>query len=205
MSELKKRKEKEKISTSALVLMIGLMIIAVPVIVFGLMLIIPATQTGTPRDGNRFANDLSNAITENDVNTINNDLKSLSNVDKVEVILSEGQLKIYIDAADSLGSDAVDSLLMDAYGRVTAKLPVAKYFTKGTEKMYDLNIGVYTTVEESANRQFKLLHKNAAEETYGIDDLAHAKDPNLVAELHGETPVNTDPLPEPEEGTYEEQ
>ncbi|MBR3005371.1 MAG: hypothetical protein IKH68_01815, partial [Erysipelotrichaceae bacterium] len=37
-------------------------------------------------------------------------------------------------------------------------------------------------------RQYKLLHKNSAEETYGIDDLAHPKDPALAAELEGLTP-----------------
>lgn len=199
MSEIKKetKKEKKKMSTSALVLMVGLIIIAIPCIVFGLMLLIPAMQTGTPRDGNRFANDLSVTISKDQVSSLKTELQSISDVENVDVICMEGQLRIYIDVKDSLDSAGVDRVLNDAYNKVNTKLPVSKYFTMtSNEKMYDLNINVFTTSENTANREWKLLHKNSAEEQYGIDDVAHPKDPKLVAELHGETveaaPATTD-------------
>nr|MCR4856071.1 hypothetical protein [Erysipelotrichaceae bacterium] len=89
----------------------------------------------------------------------------------------------------------VDSILTSAYNSVNSITPITTYFTATeSKKMYDLQINVYTTAEASEigsanSRQYKLLHKNSAEETYGIDDLAHPKDASLAAELEGITPV----------------
>lgn len=189
MSEIKEtKKAKKKMSKSAIVLMVGLIIIAIPCIVFGLMLLIPALQTGTPRDGNRFTNDLNPVITTDAANSLKSELSAMSDVEDVDVILMEGQLRVYIDVKDSLSSADVDRVLNDAYNKVNSKLPVSTYFTRNAnEKMYDLNINVYTTMDDTPSREWKLLHKNSAEDQYGIDDVAHPKDEKLVAELHGET------------------
>lgn len=189
MSEIKEtKKAKKKMSKSAIVLMVGLIIIAIPCIVFGLMLLIPALQTGTPRDGNRFANDLNPVISTDATNSLKSELSAMSDVENVDVILMEGQLRVYIDVKDSLSSADVDRVLNDAYNKVNSKLPVSTYFTRNAnEKMYDLNINVYTTMDDTPSREWKLLHKNSAEDQYGIDDVAHPKDEKLVAELHGET------------------
>ena len=102
-------------------------------------------------------------------------------------------MRIFIDTADTLSEEQVDSIVTSAYNAVNGELPISKYFTATeSKKMYDLQINVYTTAEASPigtdGRQYKLLHKNSAEETYGIDDLAHPKDPALAAELEGLTP-----------------
>ena len=205
-TETKTKKTKKKMSASALVLMVGLIIIAIPCIVFGLMLLIPAMQTGSPRDGNRFANDLSTAITNDQVSSLKSELSSMSDAEDVDVILMEGQLRIYVDVKDSLDSAGVDRVLEDTYNKVNAKLPVSKYFTKtGNEKMYDLNINVYTSSEDKPNREWKLLHKNSSEAQYGIDDIAHPKDEKLVAELRGElAPSSEEPAADTAEGTTTE-
>ena len=187
-------REKKRMSRSALVLIIGIMIIAIPVLIFAGILGISALQTGTPRIGSRFDGDLQPAITDKDVSDLKSELSAIGSVENVEVILSQGQLKIFIDTSDSLSEEQVDSILMSAYNKVNAKLPIGTYFTgDDTKKMYDLQINVYTTATASAigddnGRQYKLLHKNSTEETYGIDDMAHPKDPALAAELEGLTP-----------------
>ncbi|MDO4198567.1 MAG: hypothetical protein Q4D13_06240 [Erysipelotrichaceae bacterium] len=203
MSETKTKttKEKKKLSTPAIVLLVGLMIIAIPCIVFGLMLLIPAMQTGTPRDGNRFTNDFTAEITKEQVSSLQSSLSSISNVENVDVILSEGQLKIYIDVTDTASEETVDSIIDNAYNKVNSALPVSKYFTRtDTQKNYDLNISVYTTLEESETRQYKLLHKNSSEDTFGVDDLAHPKDQNLVNDLYGITDT-TDETADPNADT----
>ena len=138
-------------------------------------------------------------------------LGQLSSVEELEVVLSEGQLRIFIDTVDSLSEEQVDSLLTAAYNTVNSELPISRYFTKTeSKKMYDLQINVYTSAEaseigSSSTRQYKLLHKNSAEETYGIDDLAHPKDPSLAAELEGLTPGGeSDAGEEAEEESTEE-
>lgn len=181
-----KVKQKKKISKSALVLIIGLVIIAIPCLVFVGILGISALQTGTPREGSRFDGDLVNEITSSDVDDIEADLNTISSIESIEVILAQGQLKIYIDTDDSLNEKQVDKIVNEAYNIVTSKLPINTYFTKtDSAKMYDLQINVYTTAEDSENRQYKYLHKNSAEESFAIDDMAHPKDAKLKAELEG--------------------
>ncbi len=202
MSEVKEKpvKAKKKLSRSALVLIFGLIIIAVPVIIFLSILGISAMQTGSPREGSRFDGDLDPTITSADVDALKGDIEGLGSFEAVDVILSQGQLKIFIDTPDSYTEQQVDSLLTAAYNKVNSRLPISKYFTATeSKKMYDLQINVFTTAEaseiEAANsRQYKLLHKNSAEETYGIDDMAHPKNAQLAAELEGriETPTGSD-------------
>ena len=198
MSEIKKEKsvkQKKKLSRSAIVLIVGLIIIAIPVLIFLGILGISALNTGSPRNGSRFDGDLDPAITQEHVSELKSEIEALGNIDSVEVICSEGQLKIYIDTNDSLSEAQVDSILTNAYTKVNSKLPITTYFTSSSnKKMYDLQINVYTSPEASdigsANpRQYKLLHKNSYEETYEIDNLAQPKDPTLAAELEGLTPT----------------
>jgi len=182
-----KIKRNKKLSKSGLIVIIGIIIIAIPCLVFVGILGISALQTGSPREGDRFDDDLVNEISKSDCDDLQSELTSISGVEEVTVKVSEGQLKVFIDVSDSYTSEQVDQVISSAYSKVTSKLPIATYFTKtDSAKMYDLQINVYTTVEQSASRQYKLLHKNAAEETFQIDDLAHPKDEALVAELNGE-------------------
>lgn len=197
--KVKTEKKKKKLSKSGLIIIIGVSIILIPCIVFAAILGISALQTSTPREGSRFDNDLVNEITSDDVTSLEAVLGSIGNVESLVVKVSEGQLKIYIDTTDTLTEEQVDQIVSDAYSKVTSKLPIATYFTKtDSAKMYDLQINVYTTAEASENRQYKFLHKNSAEENFEIDDLAHPKDPKLVAELEG-TNENETPSGEGEE------
>lgn len=181
-----KIKKKKKLSKSGLIVLIGIIIIAIPCLVFASILGISALQTGSPRDGKRFKDDLVNEITKQDCSDIQADLSGIAGVESVEVKVSEGQFKVFIDTDDSLSEAQIDTIVSDAYSKVTSKLPIASYFTRTqSAKMYDLQINVYTTAEASGNRQYKLLHKNSAEETFQIDDLAHPKDAQLVKELEG--------------------
>jgi len=186
MSEIK---EKKKLSTAALVLIIGIVIIAIPCLVFAGILGISALQTGSPRQGSRFDNDLTVQITDADVATIKSDLEAIGNVETVEVSCGQGQLKVFIDTNDNLTEADVDNIMTEAYNKVTSKLPIGTYFTKtDSAKMYDLQINVYTTAEASEigatnPRQYKLLHKNSAEEAYQIDNLAQPKNEDIAREL----------------------
>lgn len=199
MSEIKVEKKK-KISKSAIVLIIGIIIIAIPCIIFAAILGIAALQTGTPREGSRFENDLVYEITEENVTNIQTSLNSISGIENLEVKVSEGQLKIFIDVKDNTSSEQIDEICINAYDKVAKELPISTYFTKtASNKMYDLDIHVYTVVSNDANREYKILHKNSAEEEYKIDDVAHPKDPELVKELLNEEEPEEDTDEQPEE------
>ena len=67
---MSEKKERKRLSRSALVLIIGLIIIAIPVCIFAGILGISALQTNTPREGSRFENDLDPAITAEQISTL---------------------------------------------------------------------------------------------------------------------------------------
>ena len=198
--EPKKRtkREKKKLSRSALVLIISILIIAVPVIIFLAILGISALQTGTPREGSRFDNDLKPTITSSMVDSLESDLKTISSVEDVEVVLSQGQLRIYIDTVDSLSDEQFDSIVTSAYGKVNSAIPVSTYFTStDSSKMYDLAINVYTKLQASdleadSSRKYKLLHKNSTEQNYEIEDLANPRNKELATQLQGNNEITTE-------------
>lgn len=189
MSEI--LKPKKKLSKSALILIIGIIIIAIPCLVFAGILGISWLQKGTPREGSRFKDDLIVEISKSDVNDIETDLATLPSIDSIEVTCEQGQLKVFIDTNDSLSEADVDNIMTQAYNKITAKLPIDKYFTKtDAARNYDLQINVYTTIEASEigssnPRQYKLLHKNSAEDAYQIDNLAKPKNEDIARELEG--------------------
>ena len=186
-------KTKKKLSKPALILVIGIVIIAIPCLVFAGILGISWLQKGTPRNGSRFKDDLVVEISKSDVKDIEADLATLPNIDSVEVSCDQGQLKVFIDINDSLSETDVDSIMTQAYNKITAKLPIDTYFTKtDAARNYDLQINVYTSIEASEigasnPRQYKLLHKNSSQESYQIDDLAKPKNEELARELEGLT------------------
>lgn len=198
------KKERKKLSRSALVLIVSILIIAIPVIIFLAILGISALQTGTPREGSRFDNDLQPEITSSMVETLKTDLQSLSSVEEVDVVLSQGQLRIYIDTDDNMSDEQFDSLITSAYSKLNSALPVDTYFTAtDTSKMYDLAINVYTKLQASdldadSSRKYKLLHKNSTEQNYMIDDLANPKNAQLAAQLQGSNEINPEETEESE-------
>ena len=201
MSEVNKTKvtrQKKRLSKSALVLIIGILIIAIPIAIFLAILGISALQTGSPRLGSRFNNDLNPEISNSQVEALTSELKAMSSVEEVEVILAQGQLRIFVDTDDNMSDEQFDSLLTSVYSKVNSSLPIDTYFTAtDTEKMYDLAINVYTKAQASdldadSSRKYKLLHKNSKEDTYQIDDLANPKNPELAAQLQGNNEINTE-------------
>ena len=198
VNQTKVKRQKKRLSKSALVLIIGILIIAIPIAIFLAILGISALQTGSPRLGSRFNNDLNPEISNSQVEALASELKAMSSVEEVEVILAQGQLRIFVDTDDNMSDEQFDSLLTSVYSKVNSSLPIDTYFTAtDTEKMYDLAINVYTKAKASdldadSSRKYKLLHKNSKEDTYQIDDLAHPKNPELAAQLQGNNEIETE-------------
>ena len=198
VNQTKVKRQKKRLSKSALVLIIGILIIAIPIAIFLAILGISALQTGSPRLGSRFNNDLNPEISNSQVEALTSELKAMSSVEEVEVILAQGQLRIFVDTDDNMSDEQFDSLVTSVYSKVNSSLPIDTYFTAtDTEKMYDLAINVYTKAQASdldsdSSRKYKLLHKNSKEDTYQIDDLAHPKNPELAAQLQGNNEIETE-------------
>lgn len=192
MSEVKTvRKKKKKLSTSALVLIIACIIIAIPFIVFLVIILSASFKTGTPIFGERFTNDLNPAISSSHIEAIEKDVKSISGVDDCEVVLISAQFRVNIDTKDSATDDEIKDITISAYEAVNKELPVNTYFkmSSGGERMYDLAINAYNYVpsnSEDAGWISYVLTKNSKMDDYSVQSLSSPINPELAKELRGE-------------------
>lgn len=186
MSE--KKKKNKKLSKSAMILIIGICIIVIPLTIYGGILISAAMQTGTPIFGDRYKGDLEPAITDEDLSAVETTISSISGVEKVDAVLTSGQLRINVDTNDSLTDEEIEKMVDDVYEKVSSKLSINTYFTSTKDKkMYDLAINVYNKIDaEDESMIYYVLTKNAMMEEPEIQCVSVALDEDLAAELRGE-------------------
>ena len=191
------KKKRKKISTSALVLIIACIIIAIPVIIFAVIIISAAVGNGKPVFGERFKNDLNPAISESQISSVENSIKSISGVEDCEVVMTTAQFRVNIDTSDSYRDDDIKEIIESAYSKVNSELPVNTYFTMSSDgqRMYDLAISAYNYIpssNEDANWVCYVLTKNSKMDEYDVQSLSSAKNPDLAKELRGETTPEVD-------------
>ena len=189
MSEIKKQKQnKRKMSKSATMLVIGLLVIFIPCAIYAGILISAALQTGSPILGERFDGDLDPAITKNDISSIETKLSSIDGVEEVKVVLLSGQMRVNVNVDDALTNEQIEVIIDEAYEGVTSVLSIDKYFTSNNGKrMYDLAINVYNLVDlEDDSMVYYILTKNAMMEEKTIQLVSEPLNPDLAADLRGE-------------------
>lgn len=191
------KKKKKRLSTSALVLIIACIIIAIPVIILATIIITAAIGNGKPVFGERFKNDLNPAISESQIKSVENSVRSISGVEDCEVIMTTAQFRVNIDTSDSYRDDDIKEIVESAYNKVNSELPVNTYFTMSSDgqRMYDLAINAYNYIpssNEDANWVSYVLTKNSKMDEYEVQSLSSAKNPDLAKELRGETTPEVD-------------
>ena len=189
----KKNKDKKKLSKGAIVLIIGLVIIATPCLVFGWILLSAYLQTGKPVIGSRFDNDLNPSITSAQTSIIESSVSGLAGVEKCTVEMKSAQYRVNVDTSDSLSSEQIKDLVVNVYNTVNSTLPVGTYFTAtDTMKMYDLSINVYNFINaENENMIYYILTKNSKMPAYTIQCVSEPLNEDLAKELRGETDIET--------------
>lgn len=207
MSETKtKTTKKRKLSKAAIILILGLLIILIPLGVFGSVLLHSWITNNNPVIGDRFANDLDPAITNDNMNSIKSQISSISGVEKVDIVMTTSQMRVNIDTADNLSQEQISNIAQDAYQKVNGVTPVATYFTSTNEKkMYDLAINVYNYIKEDDETMiYVLLTKNSKMEKPETQVVSEPVNAELAYELThvGEVPETT---PETTEETTEEE
>ena len=183
--------KKTKLSKPALILIIGLIIIAIPCFIFGGILISSALQSGTPVIGTRFDNDLETKISNDDITKIKDSLENLAGVESVTVDgTTTGQCIVLLDVVDSYSEEEASKVADDAYKKVLEVLPVGTYFTAtDTNKNYDLSIHVYNRLEkgdDEASWSYVILTKNSKMELPDTQIVSAPLDEHLAKELRGE-------------------
>ena len=188
MSKKETKEKKKGMSRSALVLIIGLVIILIPCCVFGGILLKSYLDSKNPVIADRFEGDLDPAITEEDIEKVRSSVSSMSGVESVEVNLTTAQFRVNVDTKDDITKEEAEALTNDVYNKVNAILPVTRYFTATeTMKMYDLSISVYNKVGNDDGKMiYYLLTKNSKMEAPSVQLVSEPLDEELAKELRGE-------------------
>lgn len=145
------QKPKKKLSKSAIVLIVSCVIIAIPVIVFLVIIISASINTGKPIIGNRFDNDLTPSISSSQVKDVEESIKSLSGVEDCEAVLKTANFRVNVDGNDNMSEEEAIALAKEVYSKVDEILPVSTYFKMSSdgEKMYDLSVTVYNYIPDT--------------------------------------------------------
>lgn len=196
-------KQKKKLSKGGIVLLVGIIVILIPLLIFGGILLSAALETGKPVEGSRFTNDLNPAISNSQTSSLESSIKAISGVEDCEIVLKSAQYRINVDATDSLSDSQVKELAVNVYNTVNSTLPVSTYFTAtDSMKMYDLAVNVYTQLEEP--HIYYLLTKNSNMSEYSLQCVSSAVDEDLASELRGENVTDSTDENVDEESTTEE-
>jgi len=194
------KKNKKFLSRPAIVLLIGLLIIIVPLAVFGGILWDAQRNSSNPELGDRFENDLDPAITDEDISKLETVISSMSNVENVEINMTTAQLRINVDTTDSLDQESILAMVNEIYEKVNSYLPISKYFTStDTMRMYDLSINVYNKISDDDSMIYYILTKNAMMDSAETQLVSEPINADLANELtHSEELYGTDPSASPE-------
>lgn len=159
--------------------------VIIPCAVFLIVLITASINSNTVVTGKRYRNDLNPKITNDDISTLYSQITSISGVEGAEVNLKTSQLRILIDANDSINAEDADRIAQEAYNCVNSTISIVTYFTRNNqgEKMYDLEITIYNNLSKNDDLLIYSLVKNSKMDKYQTSISSEAKDEDLVKSI----------------------
>lgn len=182
---VKKRKHR-RLSVASIVLIVGIVVIMIPVFIFGYLLYGATMGTGKPLFGSRFTNDLNPPITAAQVTSVQTAIKELPGVEADTVNLKSATLRISVDTIDTLDEAGVKALTTKIYETIETVVPVATYFiADDAKKMYDLEISVYNLKDgkDKPNYFYFIITKNAKMLKWEIQEVSIPLNPALAQQL----------------------
>lgn len=166
-----------------------LIIIAIPVVIVVYVLLTSMGGQGEPVVGNRFnGEDLNPSITEEAMNSIQEQASGIGGVEEVTINLKSATLRVHLNMDDSYTQDQIQAASDQVYEIVAATLPIDQYFTNREDaKMYDLEIDVYNYIVDDSHPAEGQIYikttKTGAATDRVTDVMTTAKDPELVAQI----------------------
>ncbi len=151
----KTKKSRKKNRRTAIIFWTCLVLILTPFLVLGWILLSAWLDTGSPILGERYDGDLNPAITRSDLDSIASSVRSMPEVESVDVELATATLRVYADVDDNMTAEA-ERVTADAiYQAVASVLDPSVYFTQTeSKKMYDLEIHVYNLSKNRDSEEF---------------------------------------------------
>ena len=201
----KKVKTKKQSNKIKVVFWICLVLVIVPILVFGWLLISAALDTGTPILGNRYKNDLDPAITKTQLEEVKSATSNISGVDSVSVELATATLRVYADVEDSSSIDTCKTISGEIYTAISNILDTSVYFSQHDDmKMYDLEIHVYNKMSSGSDDDsfnYVIETKTSAMDTPVTQVVSEPIDAELAQQLRDDVEARNNPTPTPTEGT----
>lgn len=131
-------------TNSLLVIIVSLILIAIPLTILGSIVYESYMEAGEPILGDRFTNDLTSEISEDQIENVVSVVRTIARVESVDANLQSGTLKLLVDLVDTITLEELLQTQMEVYNGVAAVLPVETYFTKTeSARNYDLEISLY--------------------------------------------------------------
>lgn len=144
------KKKKKNLHPTGILFTVCLILVIAPFAVLGWILFSSSMDTNHPVLGNRYEGDLDPAITKSQMSQVEKAVKAVDGVDDSFVTMKTATLRVYADVADDANEDICNATADAIYNAVAGVLDPAVYFTRtDKEKMYDLEIHVYTEPERT--------------------------------------------------------
>ena len=178
-----KKKKGSKLNFSNIVFALGILFILIPTTVIGVILLQSSMQTGNVIAGNRFANDLNPAITEDLQNLGKEAMQSVSGVEVVEMNLKAATLRLTVTLPSDKDEANYMSLIESSLCKLNEAIPFDTYFNDtDSMKMYDLEVNYVDALDNTKSIYYQVI-KNANMETWRVQNLLVPVNPELAAEL----------------------
>ena len=180
--------KKRRSSRTALVFWICLILVLAPAVILGWILFSSSMNTHKPVLGNRYEGDLNPAIKSDQISQIKTKTEGIEGVQSVDIEMATATLRVYADITDDATSDTATATADSIYKAVSEVLNPTVYFTKtDSEKMYDLEIHVYTKPErtdtEGENFVYVIETKTSSMDAPAAQVVSTAKDAALAQQL----------------------
>lgn len=185
--KVKKRYDKEKRKSIILYWIVGIVIL-IPIILLGSIYLGAKESAGKPTTGNRFANQLNPAISQEQMDQVKTTLSG-DGVETIEISLKSATLRIMIKLNNEASLEEVESKISSSYDAINGILPIDTYFKNKDDggKMYDLDIHVYNFMpdegQSTENWAYVERTKNASNADAVTDTLSSAKNGELADSL----------------------
>ena len=178
-----KKKKGLKLNFSNIVFTLGILFILIPTSVIGVILIQSSMQTGNVIAGNRFANDLNPAITEDLQNLGKEAMQSVSGVEVVELNLKAATFRLTVTLPSGKDEANYLSLIENSLAKLNEAIPFDTFFNDtDSMKMYDLEVNYVDALDNTKSIYYQVV-KNANMDTWRIQNLMVPVNPELAAEL----------------------
>lgn len=184
-----RKPKKQKVKQGHKLVWLTLAIILIPLGIIGYVLFNSARGNDRPVEGSRYSReDLNPRIDQDSMDSILSEIQGIENVENATINLNSATLRVHLDVADNLDTEAVKQIAESAYNTVNNYLPIDTYFTDSDQgKNYDLEIDAYTYIVDDSHPADGQVYVKITKNGPGskvVDVLTQAKDPELAESVH---------------------